>query len=132
MTKKEVSLNTTWDEFEMGTCRLFIAALNQYIPTIFFQDHKPQPAVSDKMLQSINDILEMNKDAFEQLNEILGTTTYQECKIKEIHIDQDHDTLEGVYSEVILSTNNNRYMNVIIKDGQFICINDGTYFETLS
>jgi len=76
MTKKEVSLNTTWDEFEMGTCRLFIAALNQYIPTIFFQDHKPQPTISEKMLQSINDILAMTKDDFDQLNAILGTTTY--------------------------------------------------------
>ena len=62
MTKKEIILNTTWDEFEMGTCRLFVDVLNQYIPVVFFQDHKPTPNISNKMVQSINEILELDEN----------------------------------------------------------------------
>ena len=128
MTKKELSINIKWDEFEMGTCRVFVEKLNQYIPTLFFQDHKPKPTVSNTMLQSVNDILDMDMNAFNRLGEILDT---QEYKIKEIHIDQDNDVFEGVYSEAIVSTGSNIQVSVIVKDGKFICVNDGTYFDTL-
>jgi len=128
MTKKELSINIKWDEFEMGTCRVFVETLNQYISTLFFQDHKPKPTVSNSMLQSVNDILDMDMNAFNRLGEILDT---QEYKIKEIHIDQDNDVFEGVYSEAIVSTGSNIQVSVIVKDGKFICVNDGTYFDTL-
>ncbi|MDQ7046555.1 MAG: hypothetical protein Q9M39_02675 [Sulfurovum sp.] len=128
MTKKELSINIKWDEFEMGTCRVFVETLNQYIPTLFFQDHKPKPTVSNTMLKAVNDILDMNKDEFDRLKEILNT---QEYKIKEIHIDQDNDVFEGIYSEVMVSTDTSQQVSVIIKDGTFLLINDGTYFDTL-
>ena len=133
MTKKEVSINTTWDEFEIGTCRLFVEVLNQYIPVLFFQDHKPKPSISVKMLQSINDVLEMNKNEFYRLGKILGIETDLDLKntIKEIHIDQDNDKYKGVYSEVIVHTSPNTQESVIVKDGRFMCVNDGTYFDTL-
>jgi len=131
MTKKELSINTAWDEFEMGTCRLFVPVLNQYIPTVFFQDHKPKPTISNKMLQSVNDILDMDENEFDRLADIVGVETYQQSKIKEIHIDQDNDKYEGVYSEVILSTGSNEQVSIIVKDGKFMLINDGTYFDTL-
>lgn len=131
MTKKELSINTKWDEFEMGICRVFIEVLNKYIPVIFFQDHKPKPTISNTMLQSVNDILDMNIDEFNRLEEILGTDIYEQSKMKEIHIDQDNDNFDGVYSEVIMSTGSNAQVSIIVKDGKFMCINDGTYFDTL-
>ena len=128
MTKKELSINIKWDEFEMGTCRVFVETLNQYILTLFFQDHKPKPTVSNTMLKAVNDILDMDINAFDRLREILDVEEY---KIKEIHIDQDNDVFEGVYSEVIVSTGSNIQVSVIVKDGKFTCVNDGTYFDTL-
>ena len=128
MTKKELSINIKWDEFEMGTCRVFVETLNQYIPTLFFQDHKPKPTVSNTMLKSVNDILDMDVNEFDRLREILNVQDY---KIKEIHIDQDNDVYIGVYSEVIVSTGLNLQVSVIVKDGKFVCVNDGTYFDTL-
>ena len=131
MTKKELSINVKWDEFEMGTCRLFVETLNQYIPAVFFQDHKPKPTISDKMLQSVNDILNMDKKEFDRLGEIVGLETYQQSKIKEIHFDQDNDIYVGVYSEVILSIEAKKQVSIVVKDGKFLCVNDGTYFDTL-
>ncbi len=131
MTKKELSINIKWDEFEMGTCRIFVETLNQYIPTVFFQDHKPKPTVSNKMLQSVNDILNMDMNEFDRLEEILGTDVYNKSKIHEIHIDQENDKYDGVYSEVIMSTGANIQVSVIVKNAAFICVNDGTYFDTL-
>jgi hypothetical protein len=128
MTKKELSINIKWDEFEMGTCRLFVETLGQYIPTLFFQDHKPKPTVSNSMLQAVNDILTMDMQEFDRLGEILEAKEY---KIKEIHIDQDNDNFEGVYSEVIVSTDSDTQASVVVKDGKFMFVNDGTYFDTL-
>lgn len=131
MTKKELSLNTKWDEFEMGICLVFFEVLNQYIPIIFFQEHKPTPAISDRMLQSLNTLLDMPLEIFESLKQIVGTTFYEQSKIKEIHIDQDNDTFESVYAEVIMEAKDKSLISIIVKDGQFLCINDGSYFETL-
>ena len=84
MTKKELSINTTWDEFEMGTCRIFVPVLDQYIPTVFFQDHKPKPTISNKMLQGVNDILDMDENEFARLEDILGVEAYKQSKFKVI------------------------------------------------
>lgn len=131
MTKKELSINTKWDEFEMGTCRLFVETLNQYIPVLFFQDHKPKPTISNKMLQSVNDILEMDQDEFDRLHEILGLEENAQSQIKEIHIDQENDKFNCIYSEIIMGTSLNTSKSVIIKDGKVTCLNDGTYFDVL-
>lgn len=131
MTKKELSINTKWDEFEMGTCRVFIEVLNKYIPVVFFQDHKPKPTISNTMLQSLNDILDMDIDQFARIEEILGEEVYAHSKIKEIHIDQENDNFDGVYSEVIMDTGSNTQVAIIVKDGKFMCVNDGTYFDAL-
>ncbi len=117
MTKKELSINTKWDEFEMGTCRVFIEVLNKYIPVVFFQDHKPNPTISNKMLQSVNDILDMSIDEFDRLGEVLGKEIYEQSKIKEFHIDQENDNFEGVYSEAIMESASNSQISVIVKDG---------------
>ena len=131
MTKKELSINVKWDEFEMGTCRLFVETLNQYIPAVFFQDHKPRPTISNKMLEAVNHILDMDEKEFDRLGELVGVEVYQNSKIKEIHFDQDNDIYVGVYSEVILSTEAKEQVSIVVKDGKFLCVNDGTYFDTL-
>ncbi|SFV70940.1 hypothetical protein MNB_SV-13-206 [hydrothermal vent metagenome] len=131
MTKKEVSINTTWDEFEMGTCRVFLEVLQKYIPIIFFQEHRPKPSISSKMLQALNDILDIEKEEFDRLESILGTEVYAQSKIKEIHIDQDNDKYHAVYAELILNVSSKSLITVIIEDKKFICLNDGTYFDAL-
>lgn len=131
MTKKEIMINTTWDEFEMGTCRLFVDVLNQYIPVIFFQDHKPNPSISNKMVQSVNAILDMDINAFNRLEEILGVDLYEQSKINEIHIDQDNDKFNGVYSEIIMRSISPNLISIIVKDGKVMCLNDGTYFDLI-
>lgn len=131
MTKKELSINVKWDEFEMGTCRLFVETLNQYIPAVFFQDHKPRPTISNKMLEAVNHILDMDEKEFDRLGELVGVDAYQNSKIKEIHFEQDNDIYAGVYSEVILSTEAKKQVSIVVKDGKFLCVNDGTYFDTL-
>ena len=128
MTKKELSINIKWDEFEMGTCRLFVETLDKYIPSVFFQDHKPKPTVTDKMMKAVNDILDMDMSEFDRLGELVDTKSY---KIKEIHIDQDNDVYEGVYSEVIVSMGSDAQSSIIVKDGKFMLVNDGTYFDNL-
>lgn len=131
MTKKELSINVKWDEFEMGTCRLFVETLNLYIPAVFFQDNKPKPTISNKMLQGVNNILDMDEKEFDRLGEIIGVEAYQQSKIKEIHFDQDNDIYVGVYSEVILGIETKEQVNIVVKDGKFLCLNDGTYFDKL-
>ena len=148
MTRKEILLNTTWDEFEMGTCRLFVNVFNQYIPVIFFQDHKPSPDISNKMIQSINDILALDENELEVIKGMLhkaylfasNTTAesntskeevYKKSKVKEIHIDQDNDRFNSVYSEIIMSSGSNNLISVIVKNSKIICLDDGTYFDLL-
>lgn len=148
MTKKEIILNTTWDEFEMGTCRLFVDVLNQYIPVVFFQDHKPTPNISNKMVQSINDIRALDENELGIIKEMLhegylfaSNTTgesntskeevYEKSKVKEIHIDQDNDKFDGVYSEVIITSISNHLISIIVKDGKAKCYDNGTYFDSL-
>lgn len=148
MTKKEISINTTWDEFEMGTCRLFVAIFDQYIPLVFFQDHKPKPSISNKMMKSINDILLLDENEVERLRVMLHEAycstfdtgdkgseskeeVYAQSKIKEIHIDQENDRFTCIYSEMIIASVANSLVNIIIKDGRVFCLNDGTYFDLL-
>ncbi len=128
MTKKELSVNIIWDEFEIGTCRLFIESLQAYIPVLFFQDHKPNPTISDTMLQAVNEILCMKRAEFESLKQLLQVENHS---IKEIHIDQDNDIYAGVYSEFIIDTGEDLSKTVIVKNGKFIAINEGNYFDTL-
>ncbi|WP_291869391.1 hypothetical protein [Maribacter sp.] len=75
MTKKELLNNTNWDEYQMGTCLLFVNVLSKEVPFVFFQKHKPEPSISDKMVESVNDILAINPVEIETIKEVL----YEEC-----------------------------------------------------
>lgn len=130
ISNKELMLITKWDEFEMGICRLEVKFFNQYIPFILFQEHRPKPNISKGMVDSINDILslhEVEQAFFEK--EFSNEFGY---KVKEIHIDQDNDTLEGTYSEIIMERVFGDTVQLIVKDGKVICYNnDGTYFDSI-
>ena len=53
-------------------------------------------------------------------------------KVSEIHIDQEHDGLDGVYSEIIMDMSYGKYMSMIVKDAKIIYLDrDGTYLESL-
>jgi hypothetical protein len=148
MTRKEIMLNTKWDEFDMGTCRIYVDLFDQYIPFILFQEHRPTPDVSQKMISAINSILGLKIQQEESLKSMLyenylvqekskGNSklldreeVYLQSKIDEIHIDQENDRLKGIYSEVIVTTMATEPISLIVKDGDFICIDDGTYFDT--
>lgn len=137
MTRKEVMLNTVWDEFGMGTCRLFVDFFNQYIPFILFQDHKPTPNISTPMMQSINAILTLDEGERERLKSILHEVylsqavfvqegamvwnkeeLYLQSKVKEIHIDQEHDHCDGTYAEIVIHCAWNALLSVIVKEGE--------------
>ncbi|CAA6822715.1 MAG: Unknown protein [uncultured Sulfurovum sp.] len=128
MGRKEILMNTKWDEFEMGTCRLFVNLFNQYIPFIFFQEHKPLPGISDRMIIALNHVMALNKDEQDIDLDEIGTN-----KVKEIHLDQENDRFSGIYSEIIMDTTSGAYVSLIVKDGKIITIDrDGSYFDSLN
>ena len=128
MGRKEILMNTKWDEFEMGTCRLFVNLFNQYIPFIFFQEHKPLPGISDRMIIALNHVMALNKDEQDIDLDEIGSN-----KVKEIHLDQENDRFSGIYSEIIMDTTSGAYVSLIVKDGKIITIDrDGSYFDSLN
>lgn len=130
ISNKELMLITKWDEFDMGICRLEVPFFKQYTPFIIFQEHRPKPNISKRMVESINGILALHEheQAFFE-NEFANEQGY---KVKEIHVDQDNDSLEGVYSEIIMERISGDTVQLIVKDGKIICYNnEGTYFDTV-
>ncbi len=159
MTKEEIVNKTTWDYYEMGNCPLFVNLFDQEIPFIFFQDHKPNPSITDKMVESVNDILALNKSEMETIKEMLweecnfaftvsdygfepeGDEThlqahlngfgildkddaYAKSEIKEIHIHQEYDELNGRYAEIKINTASENLISIIVKNGRIIDFDD--------
>jgi len=131
MTRRDILFNTDWDEFDMGTCKLFVTFFNQYIPFIFFQNHQPTPNLTDKMILSLNHILTLEKES-----QALYFDTFQggkAPKIQEIHIDQDNDKFESIYAEIIMQPIDNQYLSLIVKDACIIHLDKkGNYLDTLN
>jgi hypothetical protein len=75
MTKNEILNNTTWDDYQMGACSLYVPIFDKEIPFIFFQDHQPEPSITDKMLDCIHDILALEISQIETIKEML----WEEC-----------------------------------------------------
>ena len=130
MKARHILFNTSWDEFDMGICKFDVKFFDQFIPFVLFQDHKPKPALTEKMIVAINNIMEFDAKEqglyFEEFGENL------EVKVSEIHIDQEHDGLDGVYSEIIMDMPKGEYLSMIVKDGKIIHLDrDGTYLESL-
>jgi len=75
MTKEEIENNTVWNEYEQGKCLLHVAMFEKEIPFIFFKNFKPESSISDKMVQSINHILTLDKSKIAIIKELL----YEEC-----------------------------------------------------
>ncbi|MDQ7084783.1 MAG: hypothetical protein Q9M36_07545 [Sulfurovum sp.] len=130
MKARDILFNTSWDEFDMGICKLSVPFFNQYIPFILFQNHDRKPKLTPKMIVALNHILELDID-----KQTLYFEKYSKKdipKVQEIHIDQDNDILDAVYSEVILSMPKGEYMSLVVKDGTIIHLDDkGTYLTSL-
>ncbi len=75
MTKEEILKNTIWDCYGMGTCPLFVNLFDKEISFVFFQDHQPNPDITDKMVQTINEVLALNKSELKTIQEML----WEEC-----------------------------------------------------
>lgn len=75
MTKEEIHNKTTWDDYEMGNCPIFVNLFDREIPFLFFQDHKPKPSITDKMVEIVNEVLELNQSERSILKEML----WEEC-----------------------------------------------------
>ena len=130
MKARHILFNTSWDEFDMGTCKFQVDFFNQYIPFLLFQDHKPKPKLTEKMIMAINNIMALNMEKQELYLREFGDSS--EVKVSEIHIDQEYDELDGVYAEIIMDMPNVEYMSLIVKDDKIISIDrTGTYFDTL-
>jgi hypothetical protein len=131
MKARHILFNTSWDEFDMGVCKFHVEFFDQFIPFILFQDHKPKPALTEKMIMAINNI--MNLDVNEQGLYFEEFGENSDVKVSEIHIDQEHDGLDGVYSEIIMDMPEGKYVSMIVKDAKIIHLDrDGTYLETLN
>lgn len=130
MKRRDILFNTNWDEFDMGTCKLYVDFFEQYITFIFFQNHKPKPQITDKMISALNQILELNQK--EQSLSFQKFGDKEKYKVQEVHIDQENEKFEGVYSEVLLQADSNISTSLIIKDGKIIHLdNNHSYFNTL-
>ncbi len=130
MKARHILFNTSWDEFDMGICKFDVKFFDQFIPFILFQDHKPKPALTVKMIKAINNIMEFDANEQGLYFEEFGKSS--DVKVSEIHIDQEHDELEGVYSEIIMDMPSGEYMSMIVKDGKIIHLDrEGTYLELL-
>ncbi len=130
MTRRDIFFNTSWDEFDMGTCKLFVDFFNQYLPFIIFQNNKPKPKVSDKMLASINQVLEL--DEREQGVFFKEFENKEKLKVKEIHIDEENDRFNAIYTEIIMDTDSSEYLSFILKDGKIIFVDrEGSYMDLL-
>ena len=130
MKARHILFNTSWDEFDMGVCKFHVDFFNQFIPFLLFQDHRPKPALTEKMIVAINNIMKLDAKEqglyFEEFGEDSDT------KVSEIHIDQEHDDLDGVYSEIIMDMPIGKYMSLIVKDGKIIYLDkEGMYLESL-
>ena len=75
MTKEEILEKTTWDEYQMGTCPIYVPLFEKEILFIFFQNHKPEPSITDKMFECLNDVLTLEKSQIETIKEML----WEEC-----------------------------------------------------
>ncbi|HIP52176.1 MAG TPA: hypothetical protein EYG94_08830 [Campylobacterales bacterium] len=130
MKARHILFNTSWDEFDMGVCKYEVKFFDQFIPFILFQDHEPKPALTKKMIMAINNIMEFDESKQGLYFEEFGKNS--DVKVSEIHIDQEHDVLDGVYSEIIMDMPEGEYMSMIVKDGVIIHLDkDGTYLESL-
>jgi hypothetical protein len=130
MKARHILFNTSWDEFDMGVCKFDVKFFDQFIPFLLFQDHKPKPALTGKMIMAINNIMEFDEKEQGLYFQEFGDK--RETKVSEIHIDQEHDDLDGVYSEIIMDMPSGEYMSMIVKDGKIIHLDrDGTYLESL-
>ena len=163
MTKEKILENTTWDYYEMGKCPIFVNLFDKEIPFIIFQEHKPKPSITDKMAESINEILSLDKSELGIIKELIweecnfaftvadygfepkdGEThleahlkgfgisnkeaAYSKSEIKEIHIAQENDKLNGRYSEIKINSASDNLISVIVKNGKIIDFDDdGTY-----
>lgn len=130
MTRRDILYATSWDEFDMGVCKLFVPFFDQYIPFLFFQEHDRKPQITDKMIMALNSIMELEEKEQELYFEEFGES--RAIKVNEIHIDQEHDKRDGVYCEIIINMPSKEYMSLIVKDGKIIHLDrDGSYFESL-
>ena len=143
----------------MGSCLIFITLFEKEIPFIFFQDNKPNPSITDKMVESVNEVLALNKSELNTIKEMLweeckfafavsdygfepkGDEThlqahlngfevlskedaYSKSDVKEIHIKQEYDGLNGSYSEIKINTSSDNLISIIVKNGKIIDFDD--------
>jgi len=130
MKMRDVLFNTSWDELDIGTCKFFVPFFDQYISFILFQDHSPKARITEKMVTAVNQVIELSNNTQEVYNKQFANN--DSIKIREIHIDQENDELDAVYSEIIVNTASDEYMSLVVKDGTIVCIDTkGTYLESL-
>ncbi|GGH25315.1 hypothetical protein FAZ19_15710 [Sphingobacterium alkalisoli] len=134
MTKNEILNKTTWDDYEIGTCFIYVPLFEKEIPFVFFQNHEPTPSITDKMLACVNDILELEKSAIETIKEML----WEECIFSftigdygyEPNDDETH--LEAHLKGFKISNKDDAYAKSVVKEIQIDEKNDelsGRYAE---
>ncbi|MBS8121510.1 hypothetical protein [Candidatus Vampirococcus lugosii] len=163
MTKEEILNKINWDNYGIGNCKIFINLFDKEIPFIFFKEDDLEISITDKMIESVNNILMLDKSNLDIIKKMLweecqfsftigdygcelkeGETnldtnlkhfgvlnkedSYLKSKIKEIHICEENDILNGCYSEIKIDSISDNLISIIIKNGKIIDFDyNGTY-----
>jgi hypothetical protein len=134
MTKKEILSKTTWDYYEIGTCPIYLPLFEKEIPIVFFQDHAPEPSITDKMLACVNDLIALERSEIETIKEML----WEECIFSFTVADygfepEDGEThLEAHLKGFEISNKEDAYAKSVVKQIQINQQNDkfmGRYAE---
>lgn len=75
MTKEELLKNMTWGDYDIGRCSIYVPLFDKEMTFVFIQEHMPKPTITDKMTQSVNEILALKKSELPTIKEML----YEEC-----------------------------------------------------
>ena len=127
MTKEAILKSTTWDDYGMGTCPIFIDLFGEVIPFIFLQSCEPKPNISDKMVESVNEILSLTKSDRETIKDML----WEECLFSFQVADYGFEPEEGEthldahLREFEISNKEDAYSKSVVQEIQISQENDG-------
>jgi len=75
MTKKEFENEINWDEYGIGYTSIYIPLFNKEIEFELFSKDSSQPIVSDKMYETVKDVLSLPLEVLDKIKKLL----WEEC-----------------------------------------------------
>jgi len=75
MTKEEIIKQTTWDEDGIGSMAVFVKLFEKELPVSLFAEDYSDPQVSDKMVEALNDVINLSLEELPKVKQLL----WEEC-----------------------------------------------------